>query len=431
MNVAVIGSGGREHALAYRIRKSIGLDNLFLIPGNPGTASLGENVSLDVTDHKCILDFCKSNSVEFVVVGPEIPLVEGLGNFLRENGLFVFGPDSGAAAIEGDKTFAKELMKKYNIPTADFVIFNSQNSGAAFDYIKDCQYPAVIKASGLAAGKGVLICNTFEEAKQALEDCFSNKVFGDAGDNIVIEEFMSGQEASIFAVTDGTDFICLPSAQDHKRIGDNDTGKNTGGMGAYSPAPVVTPELLQQVENEIIKPTLEAMKNEGKTFVGCLYCGLMITEKGPKVVEFNCRFGDPETQAVLPLLEGNFLNLLYSAACGKLDKSSVSYSGGSAVCVVAASKGYPDKYEKGFEIKGLDEFSGSENIIIFHAGTKFKDDKIVTNGGRVLGITAVIKENDLGKCKKEAYSALQKINFDNIYFRTDIADKGIAHLNLP
>jgi phosphoribosylamine--glycine ligase len=283
----------------------------------------------------------------------------------------------------------------------------------------------VIKASGLAAGKGVLICKDFNEAEIALKECFDDQVFGNAGSTVVIEEFMYGQEASIFAVTDGTDFLCLPSAQDHKRIGDNDTGKNTGGMGEYSPAPVVTPELLSQVEREIIKPTLEAMKNEGRTFVGCLYCGLMLTEHGPKVVEFNCRFGDPETQAVLPLLEGNFLNLIYSAAAGKLDKNSVSYSGGSAVCVVAASKGYPDKYDKGLEIIGLDEFSNSEDLIVFHAGTKFKDGKIVTNGGRVLGITAIIEENDLSECKKKAYAALDKIKYSNIYYRTDIADKGI------
>lgn len=425
MNVAVIGSGGREHAISYRIKNSPKLDKMFIIPGNPGTSLLGENVSLNVSDHKAILEFCKHSGIELVVVGPEIPLVNGLSNYLRENGLNVFGPDSEAALIEGDKQFAKELMKKYNIPTAEFAVFKKEEYESAIDYLKKNSFPIVIKASGLAAGKGVLICNNFEEAVSALDDCFKSSLFGNAGDTVVIEEFMTGQEASVFAVTDGTDFVCLPAAQDHKRIGDNDTGKNTGGMGAYAPAPIVTKDISEQVDREIILPTLAALQKEGKKFVGCLYAGLMLTDKGPKVVEFNCRFGDPETQAVLPLLEGDFLDLLYTASIGHIDKNSVKYSGGAAVCVVAASKGYPDKYDKGYEIKGLDEAGADSGIIIYHAGTKSKEGKIVTDGGRVLGVTAVINENDLRKCKQKAYEALNKICFDNIYYRTDISDKGI------
>lgn len=425
MNVAIIGSGGREHALAYRIKSSPELTKMFILPGNPGTSSLGENVNLDISNNNVILDFCKSNSIDFVVVGPEIPLVNGLSDCLRNSGFVVFGPSSEAAAIEGDKSFAKDLMKKYGIPTADFKIFDANDQAGAVEYLKLITYPTVIKACGLAAGKGVVICTNYEEAKSALDDCFNNKVFGNAGDKIVIEEFMTGQEASIFAITDGTDFVCLPSAQDHKRIGDNDTGKNTGGMGAYAPAPIVTPEIMKYVEDKIIQPTLDAMKQEGKPFVGCLYAGIMLTETGPRIVEFNCRFGDPETQAVLPLIKGDFLKLLYTASSGKIDKSAVAYSGGAAVCVVAASKGYPDKYEKGFEIKGLEQFENDENIIVYHAGTKAKEGKIVTDGGRVLGVTSVINENSLSACKQKAYAALNKLSFSGITFRSDIADKGI------
>ena len=280
-----------------------------------------------------------------------------------------------------------------------------------------------MKADGLAAGKEVLICSSISDAEKALKEIFIDKVFGDSGNKLIIEEFMFGEEASIFAITDGKNFICLPSAQDHKRIGDNDTGKNTGGMGAYSPAPVVTKSILAEVEEKIIAPTISGMEKEGRTFIGCLYCGIMITSEGPKVVEFNCRFGDPETQVVLPVLEGDFLKLLYSASTGSLDKSAVKYSGGSAVCVVAASKGYPDAFTKGFDISGLDKTDS--DIVIFHAGTKESDGKFVTNGGRVLGITSITKEMDLKLAKQKAYDALDKIYFDGIYFRKDIADRAI------
>ena len=423
MNVLLIGSGGREHALAYKISQSSQLNSLFILPGNPGTDKLGENINIPLNDYDSILSFCKDKSIGLVVIGPEQPLVEGLGDFLRKNEIKVFGPNKNAAEIEGHKAFAKNLMRKYNIPTADFVEFSISESVNAIEYLKSCNYPCVIKADGLAAGKGVLICNNFIEAEKVIDEIFNKKVFGPSGDKIIIEEFLTGEEASIFAITDGDDFVCLPSAQDHKRIGDNDTGKNTGGMGAYSPAPIITQKLLAEIDEKIIVPTLRALKNENKKFNGCLYNGLMITSAGPKVIEFNCRFGDPETQAVLPLLNGDFLELLYSAANGNLNKNAVKYNGGSAVCVVAASGGYPEAYKKGFEIKGLE--SEDEGVVVFQAGTKMQGNKITTNGGRVLGVTSVVQADNLKLAKQKAYNALSNIYFEGIYFRKDIADKAI------
>ncbi len=423
MNVLIIGSGGREHALAYKISQSSSLNRLFILPGNPGTSSLGENINIPLTDNESILSFCKEKSIDLAVIGPEQPLVDGMGDLLRKNGFKVFGPNKGAAQIEGHKAFAKNLMKKHGIPTAEFAEFNYDENEKALSYLRKSNFPCVIKADGLAAGKGVLICNDYVDAESAIDEIFNKKVFGSSGDKIIIEEFLVGEEASIFAITDGEDYICLPSSQDHKRIGDNDTGKNTGGMGAYSPAPVITSALLKEIEEKIFSPTLKALRDENKKFNGCLYCGLMITAEGPKVVEFNCRFGDPETQAVLPLLDGDLLELLYSAAVGKINKNAVGYNNGSAVCVVAASKGYPDSYKKGFEIKGLGETI--KDIIVFHAGTRYFENKVVTNGGRVLGVTATVSQNNLKLAKQKAYEALKKIYFEGIYFRNDIADKGI------
>ncbi len=424
MNVLLIGSGGREHALAYKIKQSKKLNNLYILPGNPGTKTLGENITyINPNDFNAVESFCKDKNIELVIIGPEQPLVNGLADFLRQNNFKVFGPNKAAAEIEGHKTFSKRLMAKYNIPTADFAEFSSNEIERAKNYLSSCKFPCVIKADGLAAGKGVIICNSITDSLNALDEIFVKKIFGQAGEKIIIEEFLIGEEASIFAITDGTNFICLPSAQDHKRIGDNDTGKNTGGMGAYSPAPIVTKEISNEVEKKIIIPTLNAMELEGRKFVGCLYCGLMLTSEGPKVVEFNCRFGDPETQAVLSIIEGDFLELLYSASEGKLNKNAVKYSGGAAVCVVAASKGYPDSFEKGYEISGME--NQSENIIIFQAGTREIENKIVTNGGRVLGVTSISKKNDLETAKRGAYYALNKIYFKDIYFRRDIADKAL------
>ncbi len=421
MKVLLIGSGGREHALAYKIKESKLLEKLFILPGNTGTEGLGENVSGNMNDSNFILSFCKKEKIDLVVIGPEKPLVEGLADLLRESGINVFGPNKGAAEIEAYKSFAKSLMGKYNIPTAAYVEFDSQMMNEAEEYISNQNYPIVIKADGLAAGKGVLICNNYQEASSALNELFVKKIFGNAGDKIIIEEFLVGQEASIFAITDGEEFICLPAAQDHKRIGNNDEGKNTGGMGAYSPAPIVNEFILEQVQEKIIKPTLSALKTEGRKFNGCLYCGIMINNNEARVVEFNCRFGDPETQSVMPLLEGDFLKLLYSTAIGKLDKESVRYNGGASVCVVAASEGYPDEYKSGFIISGLDE--ASKEAFVFHAGTKKDGENILTNGGRVLGITSFIPTNDLSKAKEKAYRAMNKIHYNNIYYRTDISDK--------
>lgn len=428
-NVLLIGSGGREHALAYKISQSQSLKKLFIIPGNPGTNKLGENIPLNPADSESIISFCKGNKIDLVVIGPEKPLVDGLADILRENNFNVFGPNKDAAAIEGYKTFAKSLMKRYDIPTAAYSEFTSSQISDAKDFLRKSNYPIVIKADGLAAGKGVIICNNVNDGLDTLNEMFVKKIFGSAGEKIIIEEFLTGEEASIFAITDGDNFICLPSSQDHKRIGENDTGKNTGGMGAYSPAPLITNEILERIENEIISATLSAMNKENRKFNGCLYCGLMINDSGPKVVEFNCRFGDPETQAVLPLLEGDFLELLSSAAIGNLNKDSVHYSGGASVCVVAASKGYPAKYEKGFEITGLNDVSNND-IIVFHAGTKEENGKILTNGGRVLGVTSSIRSNDLKLAKEKSYKALSKINFNGIYYRKDISDKAFKNSKL-
>jgi phosphoribosylamine--glycine ligase len=425
MRVVILGSGGREHALAFKIAESQKLEKLYILPGNPGTKNLGCNIAININDQDNIISFCVENKIDLVVVGPEKPLVEGLTDKLVKLGIKVFGPSKEAARIEGEKSFAKELMKKNNIPTADFEVFNKNEYEKALSYLEKITYPIVLKADGIAAGKGVIIAENFEDAKETVTDILEKSVFGSAGDKLVIEEFMTGQEASVFAITDGTDFVVLPAAQDHKRIFDGDKGKNTGGMGAYAPTPFVNKEDLEEIIKLVIKPTLKGMKENESPFIGCLYCGLMMTKSGPKVVEFNCRFGDPETQVVLPLLKGDFLELLYSAACGKINKDSVMYNGGSSVSVVAASGGYPDKYDKGKEIFGLEKFNNSKNVIVFHAGTKEIEGKIVTDGGRVLNITSICEENDLSKAKSIAYDAIPYINFDGIQYRKDISDKAI------
>jgi phosphoribosylamine--glycine ligase len=421
MNVVIIGSGGREHAIALKIKESSTLNKLYILPGNPGTKFLGENVSINPSEQSKVVEFCKDNKIDLVVIGPEQPLVEGLANLLRENGINVFGPNKEAAQIESSKYFAKQVMKEAGVPTAKYIPFTSNMLEPARDYIRNKKYPCVIKADGLAAGKGVFVCNNPKEAEDALNLIFHDKVFGESGEKVLVEEFLTGEEVSVFAVCDGNEFVCLPASQDHKRIGDNDTGKNTGGMGAYAPAPMVTPKLFEEIKNRIFYPVIKTLSKRNSSFVGCLYAGLIITDEGPKVIEFNCRFGDPETQVVLPILKGDFLHLLYTAAIGNIDKAAVEYNGGSSVCVVAASKGYPDSFEKGFEISGLNEQQA--DIIIYHAGTKEINGKIVTNGGRVLGITSVLPDFNLMLAKDLAYKALAKINFKNIYYRKDIADK--------
>lgn len=426
MKVLLIGSGGREHALALKISESKSLSILYCAPGNPGTEKIAHNINLDISDHQSIVNFSINNKIDLVIIGPEQPLVEGLSDTLRQKGIKVFGPSSNAAKIESSKSFAKNIMLNAYVATANYHEFDLSDYDLAKDFLGKIKYPIVIKADGLAAGKGVLICENILEAERALKLIFEEKIFGDSGNKIIVEEFLEGEEASVFAITDGEDFICLPAAQDHKRIGDGDTGKNTGGMGAYAPTPLVDDTLMKKIANDIIQPVLKQMKESGNQFIGCLYAGLMIHNGVPKVIEFNCRFGDPETQVVLPILEGDFLDLLYSAACNNLNKTAVKYSGGCAVCVVAASNGYPDHYKKGFEISGLDQ--KDNEIIIYHAGTKKIDNKILTNGGRVLGVTSFLNQNDLSLAKQKAYDAINKIYFDGIYYRKDIADKGIRYI---
>lgn len=424
MKVVIIGSGGREHALALAVSKSKNLSELFCIPGNPGTRKICKNIEIDIKNFDSIGSFCSEHKIDLVIIGPEQPLVDGLSDYLRGKNIKVFGPSSSAAKIESSKSYAKKIMNAANVPTAKYREFNSEDLIKIENYLKKCEYPVVIKADGLAAGKGVIICYNFDEAIHTVKSISEEKIFGKAGSKILIEEYLIGEEASIFAITDGENFFVLPAAQDHKRIGDGDTGKNTGGMGAYAPTPIVTKILNQEIEEKIISPVIRQLKKEGNPFIGCLYAGLMVTANGPKVIEFNCRFGDPETQVVLPLLDGDFLQLLYSAAEGKLNKNVVWYNGGSAVCVVAASKGYPENYQKGFEISGLD-FSDPQ-IIIYHAGTIEKDGKILTNGGRVLGVTAVLNEFDIKKAHDKVYDALKYIKFENMYFRKDIAAKALS-----
>ncbi len=424
MNVLIIGSGGREHAIAVKLKESPKLGKLFVAPGNAGTANIGTNVEINPDDHDSVAGFCKQNEIGLVVIGPEKPLADGLADSLIENEIPVFGPLKNAAEIESDKAFAKRLMKANGIPTAEFKTFKKEHYENAVSYCDKIGYPVVVKASGLAAGKGVSICNSREEAENAIADCFENQIFGEAGNEIVIEEYLEGQEFSVFAVTDGKKFVTLPPAQDHKRIGEGDTGKNTGGMGAYAPVPFISEEILSNVKENIISKTLNALNAEGREFSGCLYCGLILTEKGPKVIEFNCRFGDPETQAVLPLLEGDFLELLYSVANGKLNENAVKYNGAAAVCVVTASAGYPGKYEKGYEIKGLNEIR-EQDIRIVHAGTKLQNGKILTAGGRVLNLVAINGQGNLISCIKRVYAVLPKVKYEGVYYRKDIAAKAI------
>ena len=425
MKILMIGGGGREHVIALKISESNLLNELFILPGNPGTEKLGTNVPIKSDDINGIVKFCTENKIELVIIGPEKPLTMGLAEGLIENDIKVFGPTKAAARIEGEKSFAKNLMMKYNIPTASFKVFHKENYDDALNYLKRVSYPIVIKADGIASGKGVIIPETYEDAKEAVKECFVNSSFGKAGEKIVIEEYMTGQEASVFAITDGNDFVLLPAAQDHKRIFDGDKGKNTGGMGAYAPTPFVNENDYKIISDKIIKPTLEALNENKSKFVGCLYCGLMMTSEGPKVVEFNCRFGDPETQVVLPLISGDFLELLFSASNGNINKNSISIENKTSVCVVLASKGYPDKVEKGIEIFGIDDANKCENISIIHAGTKKLNNKILTDGGRVLNIVGTINSNNLKLCKEITYNALSKINFDGMQYRKDIADKAI------
>lgn len=422
INILLIGSGGREHSLAISLAKSDTCNNLYAAPGNPGIFKVANKIEVDIKNFDQIYSACIENQIELVVVGPEQPLADGITDYLTEKGIAVFGPDKFASMLESSKAFAKEIMQEYNIPTAAFKKFGKSEIDAAKAFITNSD-KIVLKADGLAGGKGVIIPENKEEAIRSLEEIFSGK-FGVAGDNIVIEEFMDGEEASIFAICDGEKFVTLAPSQDHKRALNDDKGENTGGMGAYAPAPIVTEKVKNQVENEIIKPILKAMKDKGHPYKGCLYCGLMIKDNYAKVVEFNVRFGDPETQSVLSIFDGDLAGLFYSAAKGNLDLSTINNIQNGAACnVVLASEGYPGNYQKGLEITGLEN---AEKIAeIYHAGTKGENGKILTNGGRVLGING--KGEDLNSAIKNAYEAVSKVCFANIYFREDIGKKAANH----
>lgn len=426
MNVLLLGSGGREHSMAWSIAKSDKLDKLFIAPGNPGTAQVGQNVDLSLSDFDSILEFVEENDINLTVVGPEKPLVGGIADFLEDKGHPVFGPSKYAAQLEGSKKFANEFMKKNHVPTAGFETYSQDQFDQAFDAIKSKnEYPVVLKADGLAGGKGVFICETEDEVKKRLDELKENQRFGDAAETLVVEEFLEGEEASVFVISDGKTAKIIHYAQDHKRIGEGDTGLNTGGMGAYCPTPVIGEKMLQRVEKEIILPTISAMLLDENPYKGILYCGLMITEEGPKVVEFNCRFGDPECQAILPSLESDLLELLDAAANQELDKKDVKIDNQYRCCVVLASDGYPLDYDKGKEITGIDDVS--DDALVFHAGTKSKDGKIYSDGGRVLNVVGA--GDTLQDAIRNTYKEVKKISFDNMYYRSDIGAKGLAHLN--
>lgn len=424
MNILLIGSGGREHALALKLVASPLCDRLYALPGNPGIGEIAENVEeISITDGEAILKFSKEKEIGLVVVGPELPLTEGIADVLTAGGVKVFGPSKAAAELEGSKVFAKRIMSKYRVPTAHCEVFN--NASRARVYVRQMGAPIVVKADGLAAGKGVVVAQTVEEALAAVDSMLEEKAFGEAGVRVVMEEFLEGEEASVLAFTDGETIKAMIPSQDHKCIFDGDKGPNTGGMGTYAPAPVVTAEVMERVQKEILEPMIVGMKQEGKPYKGCLYAGLMITKKGPKVIEFNCRFGDPETQVVLPLLDSDLVEVMLACVDGKLAETEVKWSKDAAVCVVMAAKGYPGSYAKGDAITGLDE-AKALGCNICEAGTVLKDSVKVTNGGRVLGVVG--RAADIKAAAAKAYEGVGKISFKDAYYRRDIAHRALERL---
>lgn len=423
VQVLVIGGGGREHALAWKASQSASVEKVYCVPGNPGIAQIAECAKLDISDNEALVSFAQEHKIDLTIVGPEVPLANGIVDAFRSQGLAIFGPTQAAAQIEGSKSFAKDLMKKYHIPTAKFEVFTEVEAAKA--YIVEQGAPIVIKADGLAAGKGVVVAMTLDEALEAVDMMMCDNAFGNAGAQVVIEEFLSGEEASILTFCDGTTIVPMISSQDHKRAYDNDEGPNTGGMGTYAPAPVVTADVLARVQKEILEPTVAAMKAEGMPYTGCLYAGLMITEDGPKVIEFNARFGDPETQVVLPLLDSDMVEVMMACVNGNLADLDIQWKNDAAVCVVMAAGGYPQSYNKGDVITGLDT-AAQQGAIVFHAGTAQDGDNIVTNGGRVLGVTAL--GSDIQQAVDNAYRAVKAIHFDNVHYRNDIAYRAIARL---
>ena len=419
MRILLIGGGGREHALAWKLVQSPKVEKLFAAPGNPGMALLQkcECINLNVDDLEGVADYAEEQSIDLTVVGPEAPLVAGLADVFKRRGLPVFGPSKDAAQLEGSKAFSKELMAKYNIPTAFFKICEDIETAKA--YVEEKGAPIVVKADGLAAGKGVVVAMTKQEALDAIDEMMGDHKFGAAGARLVLEEYMEGEEASLLAFTDGKTVVPMIAAQDHKRVFDGDEGPNTGGMGTYAPAPVMTDVLRLKATELILKPVVEAMAKEGMPYQGCLYAGLMIKGDSVKVVEFNCRFGDPETQVVLPLLDGDLAEIMLACATGTLDKAEVAWYNKAAVCVVMASGGYPESYEKGKEITGLAAAEEDKDVVVFHAGTKEAEGKIVTSGGRVLGVTAL--DSSIRAARDRAYAAVEKIAFEKNFYRKDIA----------
>ncbi|MBO5453027.1 MAG: phosphoribosylamine--glycine ligase [Clostridia bacterium] len=420
MKIMVVGGGGREHAIIKKIKENKNVTEIFALPGNGGIAKDATCVNIGAKEIEKIAEFAVENKIDYAIVAPDDPLVLGAVDALNEKGIPCFGPKANAAIIEGSKVFSKDLMKKYNIPTAQYEVFSDAEK--ALEYLKTAPIPTVIKADGLALGKGVIIAMTREEAFDAVKSIMEDKVFGKSGDNIVIEEFLTGPEVSVLSFTDGKTVVPMISSMDHKRAGDNDTGLNTGGMGTVAPNPYYTEEIAKECMEKIFVPTMDAMNKEGRTFKGCLYFGLMLTENGPKVIEYNCRFGDPETQVVLPLLESDLLTVMQSVTNGTLKAEDVKFSTKNACCVIMASKGYPEKYEKGFEITIEDEVK--DNVYV--AGAKITDGKVVTDGGRVLGVTAV--SDSLESAIKEAYKKCEKVHFENAYKRNDIGARALKAL---
>ena len=416
MKILIVGSGGREHAIAWKAAQSPKEEKIYCAPGNAGIAEYAECVDIGAMEFDRLAAFARENEIDLTVVGMDDPLVGGIVDVFEAQGLRVFGPRKNAAILEGSKAFSKNLMKKYGIPTAAYENFDDPKK--ALEYLEHAKMPIVLKADGLALGKGVLICNTLEEAKEGVRSIMMDKKFGDAGNQMVIEEFMTGREVSVLSFVDGKTIRIMTSAQDHKRALDGDQGLNTGGMGTFSPSPFYTKEVDEFCKEHIYQKTVDAMAAEGREIKGVIFFGLMLTQEGPKVLEYNARFGDPEAQVVLPRMKNDIVDVFEACVDGTLDQIDLQFEDNAAVCVVLASRGYPVKYEKGFEIRGLENFKGKDGYYVFHAGSRFSDGKIVTNGGRVLGVTALGK--DLKEARANAYEAVKWIDFDNKYCRSDI-----------
>jgi len=425
MKILVIGSGGREHALVWKIAQSKLVEKIFCVPGNGGISQQAECVDIKAENIQELAEFARKEKIDLTVVGPEGPLSLGIVDEFMRQGLLIFGPQKQAARLEASKVFSKELMAKYKVPTADFKIFD--NSEDAKEYVEKIGAPCVVKADGLAAGKGVVVAKTVDEAEWAIESMMEERIFGDAGNKVIVEECLEGEEASIIVVTDSKEAIPFASSQDHKRIFDHDQGPNTGGMGAYSPAPVVSPQLLQEIMDKVVYRTIDGLAKEGILYKGILYAGIMVTKNGIKTLEFNVRSGDPETQAILPRLNFDLVEIMLAVAKGNLSKitraGGLKWDNRACVCVVCASKGYPGEYEKGNVITGLDEAAKLQDVVVFHAGTKKQADKILTNGGRVLGVTGL--GNTIKEAINNTYQAVGRINFEGMHYRRDIGKKGI------